>query len=443
MNVEINLIDLLFYVLRRWKKIVIAALIFSLLLGCASAILTVKKNIALDKSADMESYKGSVAVYEDSYALFEREIEILREKIADQQAYLEKSVMLNMDAKNFYAAVLMFFAETENEEALTIFTNMLRSTDILECAAKELGWEVDCLGELISFECLMEEGDCTGIYTVRGNVPTQEDAEKLLNCFEKKVGQLGDKMNANGLKYHDTVFLKKVNNTSSNSIETRQRGEKDVLTNLQSELVHKEKELQELTRPVMPGEIRKASVVIAFLKSGIMGAVICLVLMMALFAIQFVHGGKVYSTEEFVKNTSLRLMGRYNASSEETYGRIDLLIRKIEGNKQVDDWEKELDLVAANIRSYGQQMQSILFTGTVAEDDIQSLVDMLKNRNIGKNIVAGGNLLTDANTVDKLKDFDGAILVEQIGVSGYREIQTEIQKIEDLNMKLVGTVLIQ
>ena len=94
---EIDLKDLIFAVLHRWRMILAAAVVLALLLGGYKALRTYNHNN--DDASILEAkaqYEKDLEAYNQRVSVCEREIANLEEDIDRQEDYLENSILMNM-----------------------------------------------------------------------------------------------------------------------------------------------------------------------------------------------------------------------------------------------------------------------------------------------------------------------------------------------------------
>lgn len=111
---EIDLKDLLFAVLRKWKLVVASAVIFAVLLGGAKGFLTYRSYSDPEAVATRtETYETELKRYEDDKEICEREIKNITDDIANRQDYMENSVLMNMSPYDVGEAKADLFIKTD------------------------------------------------------------------------------------------------------------------------------------------------------------------------------------------------------------------------------------------------------------------------------------------------------------------------------------------
>ena len=164
---EIDLKDLMFAVLYKWRPVVIAAVVIGLLLGGFKAFSTYKSQndptVIAEKEAD---YQKNLEIYEKNKSTGEREIDNLLNDITEQQMYLEKSVRMNMSPYDVWEAKIDLFVKTDyvimpdmvyqnvdyTDTILQAYQSALTNTEFLQKVAKKVGTEPRYLKELINIQ---------------------------------------------------------------------------------------------------------------------------------------------------------------------------------------------------------------------------------------------------------------------------------------------------
>ena len=111
---EIDLKDLIFAVLHRWRMILAAAVVLALLLGGYKALRTYNHNN--DDASILEAkaqYEKDLEAYNQRVSVCEREIANLEEDIDRQEDYLENSILMNMSPYDVWEGKTELFVKTD------------------------------------------------------------------------------------------------------------------------------------------------------------------------------------------------------------------------------------------------------------------------------------------------------------------------------------------
>ena len=164
---EIDLKDLLFAMLYKWRLILVVALALGIVLGGFKAFSTyMSQNDPAVLAEKEEEYQKDLEIYEKNKSTSEREIDNLLKDIAEQQTYLEKSVRMNMSPYDVWEAKADLFVKTDyvimpdmvyqnvdyTDTILQAYQSALTNTEFLQKVAKKVGTEPRYLKELIEIQ---------------------------------------------------------------------------------------------------------------------------------------------------------------------------------------------------------------------------------------------------------------------------------------------------
>lgn len=111
---EIDLKDLMFAVLRKWRPIIVIAVVFAVLLG---ALKTVKGIRQLGDEEyvkkNQDTYVMNLDQYNSTKGRLEKEIENLQQNIESQQEYKDHSILMNINPYDEYVETATFYISTD------------------------------------------------------------------------------------------------------------------------------------------------------------------------------------------------------------------------------------------------------------------------------------------------------------------------------------------
>ena len=87
-------------------------------------------------------------------------------------------------------------------------------------------------------------------------------------------------------------------------------------------------------------------------------------------------------------------------------------------------------------------VKNLLVVGSTDEAKVVAVAKALEVEIPEITVVSGGNMLKDVDTLKKLPECDGIVLVEECNVSKYGDIALEIEKAKDLDKCVLGCVVI-
>jgi len=454
---EIDLKDLMFAVLYKWKPILLVAIVLALALGGVKGALTYNKQNDPEVIEENEKkYEDDMALYEKNKETCEREIENLKVDIANQQEYLDKSIWINMSPYDVCESRVDLYISTGYEimpgmdyqnldytdTILQAYQAMLTSSAVMEDVADSVGTEPRYLNELVSVTIGTTSGRLNHLLTISVKHTSKENAEKVMNELLSHMNSMQGRITAS-IGEHT---VKTVNNGVSASVDLtladKQRSETERLTKLNDSLEEKQKSLSEMEEPEKTASSKKAA-----LKDGIKFAVIGGVLggfvVVFFVCVAFVMSDKVYSAKELKNRYRVKILGIMPVQKKKKAGKIDTWLHHLEGRVTDVDENVEYALIAANIRNYAENMSTVLVTGNVDGALLNTVAEKLEADLKGIRVLAGRNMLQDVDTIKKLPECDGVVLVEQCMSTKYSEVELEIERITDIQKSVIGCVVFE
>ena len=147
----------------------------------------------------------------------------------------------------------------------------------------------------------------------------------------------------------------------------------------------------------------------------------------------------IYAAKDLRNRYKLRVLGTLPAKKA---GGIDASLRKMEGRASEED-DKTYGLIAANVRSFMGDAGKILVAGCASADAFNRVAEKLVAELGDCQVVKGGNLLEDAEALEKLSDADAVVFVEECKVSKYSQVELELEKAKDLQKEVIGCVVLE
>ncbi len=449
---EIDLKDLMFAVLHKWRGILAATVILAAALGGYKAVSTYRYRADSAVTENLErDYQEQLKMFEGDKRRYEREMENLKTDIANQEEYLGESVLMNIDPYDIWEVEKEFMIDAEDTVgagaadqniyfantmlAAQAYQFALTNTEFLNSVAEKEGMEPHYLKELLS---ITSENN---VITIQVRSDDEKKANAILEDIMTRMEQLRGSVTDNIGSHSIGVINEKNGSVMDLELEDDQKKEQDRLVRLNSSLETKQKEYEELkgNEPVRPRSV-KGAVMAAGIKYAVFGGAFGAFLSIFIVCVCFLMSGKPYSAKELRNRYRLKILGVL--SSKEKKGRIDGWLNRLEG-RVYGDADHEYELIAANIQNYAENVETLLVVGMAKESFISQTAEKLAGRLEGIKVIFGGNLLQNSDTIKKLSAVDGVVLVEQCGVSAYEKIELEIEKVSDLEKLVIGSVVFE
>lgn len=446
---EIDLKDLMFAVLHKWRPILLTAVILAVVLGGYKAVSVYKQqNDAEIIKESEETYEEALKVYEKNKETCEREIDNLLTDIDNQQKYLEESILMNMSAYDVWEADTELFVKTDyvimpnmvyqnvdyTNTILSAYKSALTNTEFLDDIAEKAGIETRYLKELIDITA------ADNLITIKVKHNEEKAAKTLMKDILKGV-------EASQAKIAESIGAHTVSTVNSSigsmvdlDLAGMQKTERDRLIELNDSLEAKQAEQEELEEPKKAATSASAAVR-SGVKYAVLGGVLGAFMVIFYCCVVFLMSDKLYSEKELRNRFKLKILGVLPAGKPAKG--IDAWLNRLEGRTCKDE-SQAYSLIAANIRNYAESAGTLLVAGNAREELIKTAAGRIaKELGNGVEVIAGGDLLQNVNALKLLPEVDGVVLVEQCSVSNYGKIELEIEKVLDLQKEVIGCVVLE
>lgn len=422
--------DLLFAVLYQWRRILISALAFLIVLGGLAAVLEYQKATAVVPEATV---KKEMAAYEEKKESLQKDIEQIKVNLARQKAYVENSVLMAADPYNTYHADFVLMVDTAEETGkasaiLRAYLLYLNSKALYDEMQNVLNIGAPYCSELIKTERDAQHPQSVLVTITHG----KEDAAKQLLSLVVNHLQSARPAITSSLGAHDMgIVVNEAVSVVDTNVEKVQKNSTEYLATLEGNLETQTKALEALTPPTFEGTFSVKKVVLFAVLGGCLGAffVVCFACGMHIL------GGKVYSARTLRNKTGLNSLGCMLESPGKNP--VDRWLMKLEGRVTDPD---QAQVVLSTVYNYCSGGKKVMVAGDCEQAAI-TVADALKK--MGVQVVAAGNLLKNADVVAQLPACDEVLLAERCGVSRYENVMQCLALADDQKKPVMGFVLME
>lgn len=435
---EIDFLELFFTVIRKWKSILLTAVVFAVLLGGFKgiAVLRTGSTATEEQLAQIEACRSNV--------------ESLQNSINSEQAYMGNSIWYRLNAGNTVSCKTAYYITIDNADLenwigsndayadaiLRSYQEIMTGNTLLTELAEQEGIDVSYIREIIAVATSENADDAGRFLTVTVYHDSAENAQRVMDELTGKMDTVTQQV-TEAVGPHDIKVVEEgIGNLISPEQLNNQTLHNNSLTTLQTELQTRQAELEQLESQCKTENIGKA-----IAKFGIIGALLGIVLALVLIIVAFILSDKLNRAEELKRRYHATVLGRLE--TKKPNGLADRLIARLAGKDQKIDSETALDIIAGNLANYAANERKILITGLANREVMENVAGEMKKRLPEKQILCSGDVSTDINTLKILPYCDGIVLVEECGVSEHPAIEVEMDHIQNLKKKLIGCIVLE
>ena len=421
--------DLFFCLIRKWKPIVLFAIIGALLLGGMQVIQNKKTAAAHNAPLTGEELSQREQV--------RQAIADTNARIETQRTYLSSAPLMLIDPNQVYQATLTLYVHTDykiqpnvtyqnpdNRPAiLTAYQQALTDGELINHLAQETALPSQHLHELFTFNQTISQ---PAILTVTISAPTEETAQLLLDLTNQAALNASTEVASQTDRHSIRTQPSQPTLRSDSTIAEKQKQALQRLTLLQDQKADWQK-LQ--TNITITGD--EASPLI----QAVLGAALGFFAVAAVVCIGHICNNKIYSERTLKNRTGIKVLGR--APSTDRHSKAGTWLRKLEGRATNP---KSLDVAAANLRNTPIGSNGLLVIGSAPEADRELVRAALTQAKV--TFQDCGDLLTEPQAHDALSACSAVVLVEKCNHSTYDDIEHVLEMIANQEKPVLGCVLL-
>lgn len=456
---EIDLTDLIFYCLEKWRWVVACMLLFAIVIG-GYKYYTVKE-------AQSGTLKVSRATVESEESEESENLEVNEKELLElQKEYMAKSTVMQMDPLHVSAGTLSFHMECSKEKGglLAAYVAYVSGGGMAEdLSALDDSISVEDLRYLVSL--VEKDNNATGnqekymlgydiddigpgsiVFQIQVRMPNERLCEVYLKHVEELMGEYSSKLQAE-LSEHTLTLL------DSAQSEMTDLNLQAYQADMRSMYIEGQETLQRLksfnTEDI--SEAETANPLTSAVKYIVGGAILGAFLSCFILVLIFIMSDRLQNTEDFKTEYGMPLLGKVHGSKTKkgVFGLIDSWIFQLkEGLYAKICYEEQIKITVASIQSAieldsgGEKLNKIMFAGTMPEKDAAVLYQHLTAEIKDVLVSPYLQILFQSSALKELGDYDGIIFLEKKGVSESGLIIQERALAYDRNIKVLGAVVL-
>lgn len=484
-NMEINILDLFWNIVYRWKIILLVA-VLGTVLGVGYKVYS---NVGVQRNMEaMQENSGKVEILrDDEIASLENSLTELEcanvdfalaysEKLEERQRYKEESTYINLDADAINCVTITYMinngytfsyqeeVQPNNATALKYaYVDYINNGMLISDIADSLhDIAISDLRELISAG---QSSDTNAIEMIGVNVYGKDaaQAKRIAAEVEKAIGAYSKQVNSE-VGEHE---LKLIGDASvivsdadlaaaQNSLDAVIIDYKTKIVNYRQAFSDAQKKLYDLLADKeddqmdqdIPDPVDEPTAVTEKVglfdgapKFGVLGCAAGVFLVCMIIVCIYLFNGYVKTAEEFSDLFGLYLLGDYDEITEGK-SKLEKLRRK---QKWTLDEKRELTIANLKVlcKKYGIDQIYLASTLHLEKDAVQemdAIVSALHESNI--EAVWGENVLRDAAAMELMSSYEYVVLVEKTNMSRYASVAQLLTARNEQNNKSLGVIVL-
>lgn len=428
--------DFIIRILKRWRLIIVCMILFGIGLGAAKGATTLPLIGVETNHSDDSQIQKNIDNMEES-------IDMLDDGISNWDAYYSNSKLMHLDSYNVTVYSLVFSVKGSStlnySDASTIAAScksIIESGVYYSEISDETGIPVDDIKDLVLINTNQ------GTVEIKGykydDIEISKAVDALYDCLLEDMASIDEqytfqKLSANYHTGKDSDLISLQDTIIAN-------GERYI-----SEKSSRGRVLDQLNQENPSEVVTAQSALQDVLKFGIVGCVGGIIFAIVLGLILDMMNKRLYSEREIKSEFGLRCFAGGNVLPAKK-NTIDRLIENMYCTKHVLSEDEWAEYVSSRILNEDISRNKIMFVGSILDKDsvgdgkLEKLIDGLNKKNISA--CAGKSVISDADTMKRMKQVEDIIIVEKVGLSEIPLIKEEIEIIKGLGKRIIGFVLV-
>ena len=446
--IEIDLKDLFFHILYRWRSILAVALIGAVVL-CGYQYLTLKSTHDAGKVTKEErQYQLDVQQYADNIEKNQNIVRVNTKLLQGQNTYQRESIYFQLDPQRVWRAKKNYLVKVDQSvlDKLPQGSVIDPADSILSAYASPLSEATDdelkevfgtdkpeYVSELV--ETLARVEDNTITVSVSG--ASKEAALAGLALLDTKMEAIAEGKAQEIDKHTLTAVSESVNQGPDSLLLEKQGVVAETVTKLQEALQKARQDLDELEakgEPQKPGTHLVRNAVIGF----ILGAF----LLAFVYAVHFIFRGRLNHSRDLAERYNLPIFGERMTSGQIHANKgLDKLFSRWELGKNTINDEVVYNNIAALIEEK-TEAQKIVLVSTLPAEKLVCVKDALSKRLSGKVVEVQADALQNSMAITEAAKADAVMITEEKRVSRLKDMDRMAESLMISEAKVIGAIVL-
>jgi len=463
---EIDLKWLLYRVLRGWRSIVVWAIVIGVVIGAGSlGIYGLKcldpEYLPEEKLAFERAYASWVA----TEANFEQQLENITEAKEEQEEYNEKSILMQIDPlRDFHASFELYvyydyqimpdmaYQNIDlSDRILKAYATYMTNGELYQCVIDNLSYEMErrYLGEVLSVS--VDYGN--NMISVSAHHESAEKCQEILAIVETALQEKYADIASTIAEHTLTTTNSAAYETVNLSLQETQKANRQAVTNLDISMqataeAYEEWQLDEDGAEPTP-EYTLFEQIKNAIKMFIIGSVVGAVVVAVIVAFGALMSGKLLNPEDLKNRFGLRVIGQLPAKRvKKPFAFVSRWFYKFGGiTATPEEYDRLAKMVGSSIKSdlasreEATTWKKVAFTGMLSAEELKAVTDAV-GLNKEYTIVCAADVLTNAESIEKITSADCVVLVEKQEESTVTDITKELEALKAWNKPVLGAVVV-
>lgn len=473
-SLDVNLKDVIYYLLKNIKVVIILGLVFTCIglgysyVNAPRDAVAVSSNV-LDTTVKLpgesdDAFNNRVANVERTKSIMEN-IVVLTRQVEIQEEYIENSLLMQIDPLSVFHTDVQIVLECNTnvdgaiDSLRRAYISEIQYGDYLISIADEMDCPVGSVQELIICNPIDSEEEIVldstsseiDVITIRVVGSSYEITDTIMDEIETMVLSKTDYYSSSIINHsirvigrqHSVSYDDDLRNyqldslTILNTIQTQINDLNNNLDNLASILGFSDRtSLCDSINNCLSIEDQHGEFRTDVIKYGFIGCFFGIFLAFCVIVWRYSWGRCIVSQAQFFDlYTSLQSIGVFKPN--DTKNKYQEILDRWSGDDYDLSEETVAKLISANYRNMTKDLNNVFITGTVYSSLVKERIDVL---GISSDIHLG--FFSDGDILSRVSEYDGVVIVEQRGLSKKKLIKEQIKLLSNSGIRIIGAIIV-
>ena len=461
---EIDLKWLIYRVLRGWRTIVVWAIIIGVVIGAGSLGLYGLKRLDPEYMSEAElAFEREYASWVATEENYVQQLANIEEAKREKEEYNEKSVLMKIDPlRDFHASFELYvyydyqimpdmaYQNVDlSDRILKAYATYMTNGELYQRIIDNVSYEIErrYLGEILGVS--VDYGN--NMISVSAQHESAEKCQEILNIVQEALQEKYADIAATIADHTLTTTNSAAYETVNLALQETQKANLLAVTNLDISMqetseAYREWKISEDGAEPTP-EYTLFEQIKTSIKLLIIGGIVGAVVVAVLIAFGALLSGKLLNPEDLKNRFGLRVIGQLPGKRvKKPFAFVSRWFAAFGGiTAKPEDYDRLAKMVGSSIKSdlasRETECKKLAFTGTVSEKELRKAVDAM---GLGKefSVVCAADVLTNAESIEKVAAADCVVLVEKQEQSMLADITKELEALKAWNKTVLGAVVV-
>ena len=456
---ELDLKDMLYWILRQWRRILVGAIVLALLLGLFQAYRGFRALKIVNAAERQAAYENELDDYARTGAQLEEKVDVLRRQLEKQLEYNEKSLLMQIDPMNKWVASIQIYFAPKNQTApgqsfqnaaptnhlVSAYGNFLNSSEVYEALLAQ-DPDIDDIRFIPEvYEVVTDPNGATITVSLAGT--SEQAIRQMPEIVKAELDAQYETLRSTIGEHSYTVISESIFSTVDVKLEETQKENLKAVTDIYDQIAEAKSALSDWAMSKPPLEmVSKRSVIKQIIKYGVLGAAAGIVLMCIWYAVRYALSDTVKTDDDW-KTCGISILGHIfrNEKKKKFLPGLDALVDRIFGHARTLTQEQSCAMATHSIGAAlkGQGAMEAVLVGKLPDDLAETLHRQLNAAEPSVSLRCAGDVLTEPSAAPALEGVGQVILLAERYVTHGADLEQTLTLLKAWGKPVLGAVVIE